>query len=142
MGHLETKKHILFVCTGNTCRSPMAAAVTNAQYGETYIAKSCGIMAASGSPMSAYAQSALAEHGISGDFTTHASQSVTEELLVWAHVVVPLTESHHSQLLFAFPEYADKFHTFPSDISDPYGGDLEEYRRCLGDICAGLEWLM
>ena len=139
---METKKHILFVCTGNTCRSPMAAAVNNAQYGDTYIAKSCGTMAAYGSPMSSHAHSALIEQEIEGDHASHASQLVTQELLTWAHIVVPLTESHHSQLLFAFPEYADRLRSFPNDISDPFGGSLEDYRRCLSDICEGLEWLL
>jgi len=120
----------------------MAAAVTNAQYSDTYIAKSCGTMAAQGSPMSAHAQSSLAEREIGGDHAHHTSQPVTEELLSWAHVVVPLTESHNSQLLFAFPDHADKLRPFASDISDPFGGNLQDYRRCLEDICSGLEWLL
>jgi len=120
----------------------MAAAVTNTRYSDTYIAQSCGTIAALGSHMSVHAQSALAQQGVSGDFAAHTSQPATEELLSWAHMVVPLTESHHKQLLFAFPDYADKFRPFPSDISDPFGGDLEDYQRCLEDICAGLEWLI
>lgn len=139
----EKKRMILFVCTGNTCRSPMCAALFNALFSKKHglHAHSCGLCA-DGSPISPNAAEALIRRGIQSegdnDYLSHISRSVTEEMMEDAHTVVGLTNRHAMELIFRFPAHAAKIHVLPHDISDPYGGDFSVYERCLCDIEAAL----
>ncbi len=141
----EKKKRILFVCTGNTCRSPMAAAVYNAQFaGDDSHAYSCGL-SADGSGISHNAALVLEERGIvSGTknaFREHISHTIKENDIQMADLVVGITSRHAMSLLFAFPEAASKITALPMDISDPYGGDEDVYRICLSQIQEALEMM-
>lgn len=133
----NTEKY-LFVCTGNTCRSPMAAAVFNRLHAnEGMLADSCGLSACQGSPMSQNARLALEGIGIFD--TEHSSKPVSEELLYGADVIVGMTSTHAARLMMAFPQYASKITVMPLEIEDPYGGDEEVYKLCLMQICAALD---
>ncbi len=139
----DTRTILLFVCTGNTCRSPMAAALWNDRFaGKDSHAISAGL-AADGSGISANAVSALLQKGIrstpENDYLSHISHTVTEEDMEKADIVFGITQRHAMQLLFAFPQYAAKISVLPKDISDPYGGDLAVYEKCLSDIEAAME---
>lgn len=137
----ETEKDCqkyLFVCTGNTCRSPMAAAVFNKLHmREGMIADSCGLSASWGQDMSKNARTALESIGIYDTF--HSSKPVSEELLFNADVIVGMTATHAARLLMAFPQYARKITSMPLEIEDPFGGDEEVYKICLMQICSALE---
>ena len=129
-------KKVLFVCSGNTCRSPMAQALFNHKYAsDGRYAESCGLFA-TGAPVSANAEKALEEYGIKG--FSHISRNVSAELMRRAELVVGLTGRHASQLIMSYPQFASKITAMPADISDPYGRTLEDYRRCLAEIDAGL----
>jgi protein-tyrosine-phosphatase len=135
-------KKILFVCTGNTCRSPMAEALFRHRIGEgmEWEADSAGLYAANGSPASTNAIQALEELGI--DLTKHQSKFLDPELAEEADLIVPMTASHRFDLLQNFPEVGNRvcliksFGTgkVPADISDPFGGSLDIYRETRDEI--------
>ena len=133
----DTRKKYLFVCTGNTCRSPMAEAVFNRLYkNEDRVAVSAG-MSPGGVPLSSNAKIALEAIGIR-DFN-HISAMVTFEDVAEAEMVIGMTYSHAQRLMMCFPEFATKITALPIDIEDPYGGDIDVYKLCLGQICEALE---
>ena len=131
----------LFVCTGNTCRSPMAAALFNAFWARRGHAVSAGI-AASCSPISENARLALEARGVKAspgnDYPAHVSRQVSEGTIRSAARVYAISRGHQAALIAAFPEYAEKIFALPRDVSDPFGGDLETYKSCLSDIEAAL----
>ena len=132
-------KKILFVCTGNTCRSPMAEAVFNDianKRGIECCAFSGGLFA-DGSAISDNAKTVLADIGI--DTSGHISRTVRKEDIESADYVVGITLRHAGKLISEFPEFSDKIYAFPKDISDPFGGNCEVYKKCLCEITDGIE---
>ena len=134
-GEVCPKKKLVFVCTGNTCRSPMAAALYNHLFAKgEYFATSAGLYA-DGSPISEKAVCALMERGVlptpSNDYRHHTSRSLDENLINDADMVVGITGSHAMELMFRYPSYASKIAVMSEDIPDPYGGDDDVYRKCL-----------
>ena len=116
---------ILFICTGNTCRSPMAAALARSRGIE---AESAGITVCPGSPASEKAIRAAARHG--ADLTGHRSRQVTEEMILSADQAYVMTSAHWEALNERFPETAAKADVLYPEIPDPYGGDDAAYDRC------------
>lgn len=125
-------KKILFVCTGNTCRSPMAQAIfTELCQNKEFFADSAGISASGHSPLSKNAYLALKKRGI--EFS-HTSQKVDEQSVAQSFAVICMTRAHAAALCSQFPKYADKIFTFGHDIADPYGGDCEVYEACCDEL--------
>ena len=129
-----------FVCTGNTCRSPMAAALLS-HYGAPHgiFAFSRGIAAMPGAPISENACKALAAEGIPSegrnDYIRHRAAQFHKEDFAACDGVFAISPSHAEALIMAFPEYAKKIRVL-GDISDPYMGDEAEYAACLAKIKA------
>ena len=134
--------YILFVCTGNTCRSPMAEALfRHALQAESsplreFSVRSSGLAAAAGQPASANAVRALKNVGI--DLSSHRSQPATPELIAQAAAVFVMTSQHLRTLQQHFsrqPSVVNLMRDFlPENISreipDPYGMGLSEYEAC------------
>lgn len=149
-----TSSDIHFVCTGNTCRSPMAEGLTRfllfeAGLGDRWSVSSSGLAAFPGDPAAPHALNVLAEKGI--DISGHRSCRTSVYSIEKARYVFAMTEGHRDQLLRFFPEYKDRILLLTGivqrvrassellpvlpdlrltgqNIPDPYGLDLDHYR--------------
>lgn len=132
--------NIIFICTGNTCRSPMAEGLFRAHGGEEQTgltAASAGLFTQDGVLASENAITAAKELG--ADISAHRSRMLTPEMAQNARYLVCMTGAHYDRLCELFPDCADKVFTLlPTDISDPFGGDLETYRRAAAQIDEGV----
>ncbi len=134
---------ILFVCTGNTCRSPMAQVIFEKIDHDRNLnisCKSAGLSTFTGSPASDNAVTAAKEIGL--DLSKFRSSSITAILpsLSEYDLFVPMTYSHAMALLQLGVE-KKKIYLFDSDISDPYGGSLDVYRATRDELADKLKTL-
>lgn len=135
-------RRICFVCTGNTCRSPMAEAVANAlakeQGRKDLRAFSAGLYACDGEPIAQNAVLALEAAGVEAvagrDYHRHIAHNLTEREAEEYDLLVGMTSGHAMELMMRYPAAAEKITCMPHGISDPYGGDAARYRACLAEI--------
>jgi len=136
-------RSVLFVCTANRCRSPMAEAlfkqevVRRGEAGQWQI-QSAGTWTEAGVPATQFSQVVMERRQI--DLTQHRSQPVDGELLRAADVILVMTHNHRESLQAEFPEIAERVYLLSQlidrqfDIEDPYGGSLDDYEACADDI--------
>jgi RpiB/LacA/LacB family sugar-phosphate isomerase len=141
-------KTILFVCTGNVCRSPMAEGLFRraVQDHGQYRVLSAGLGAAAGQPPSPFAAQAVKELGI--DISGLRSRPLTAELVQQADYIFGMTHSHIDTIALLYPQAAEKMfllrefdetlEAFEKDITDPLGGTYEVYLNCRDQIEQGL----
>jgi protein-tyrosine phosphatase len=138
---------VLFVCTGNTCRSPMAellcrdmlAKRLNCKIDELedngILVMSAGIAAMLGGRASHEAVETLAEKKL--DLRSHETQPLTEPLVRQADAIYTMTRSHREAILAQWPSAAERTWVLASDgsdVCDPIGASVERYRQCAAQI--------
>ena len=142
---------VILVCTGNTCRSPMAEVLCRQRLAERLNCQpqeledhgatvlSAGIAAMRGSPASSEAVNVMAERKL--DLSDHMSQPLTDRLARYADLLLTMTEAHRAGILAHWPEVANRAKVLcpdAIDVSDPIGGSREVYIRCADQIDAAL----
>jgi protein-tyrosine-phosphatase len=138
----ELRRAFLFVCSGNTCRSPIAAAIGNAEIaarlpmsaavvdGARPAALSAGISAKVGAPMTAEAQQALRSLGV--PVLSHSARNLTPELAHQVDTIFCMTQAHRNALIDLVPGAAAKTRCLDpdGDVDDPMGKSFADYVNC------------
>lgn len=131
---------ILFVCTGNTCRSPMAEGlfrriVSQREAAETIQCASAGLSAVAGEPPAENAVLACRELDV--DISSHRARRLTSDDLDQWDVFFVMTDTH-GYILEQAGALPQKIYV-PRQIPDPFGGSLAVYQACRDQLCAQLE---
>ena len=144
-------RNILFVCTGNTCRSPMAAALLrqllNERGGklERIRVSSAGLYAHPGAPASPEAVETMRGYGV--DLANHLARELAREELAAADLILTMTNAQKNQILKIYPEVKDRTYVLREyiskdrpagpdqwDVPDPFGQPLAVYQQCAADL--------
>jgi protein-tyrosine phosphatase len=143
---------VLFVCTGNTCRSPMAELLMKQSLAESLKCSleeleangvcviSAGIAAAPGCPPTSEAVQVMREHGL--ELSRHEAQPLTEKLTRDADVILAMTASHLQSIVERWPDAAERTCLIlpeRTDLADPIGQPVGAYRQCAAQIAKAVK---
>ncbi len=139
---------VLFICTGNTCRSPMCEGylkhLCKQASRNDITVESAGTFAGEGCPASINSAEIMADYDI--DICSHTSSTLSEEKIEKANIIIAMTASHRAQIGAMYPkalkktrllmEFADMEN---SDVEDPFGGDAQTYSSCFEQMKPALD---
>lgn len=139
--------NILFVCTGNTCRSPMAEAyfknLCEKAGVDNFVVSSAGTCTYDGLPVSENSIKAVASEGI--DLSGYKSSAISHDLIMEADHIIVMSINHKLQLSQYYPESLPKISLLlefvgkDCDVADPYGGNQDTYDKCFAEMKPALE---
>ncbi|GJM26045.1 MAG: protein-tyrosine-phosphatase [Phycisphaerae bacterium] len=143
--------NILFVCSGNTCRSPMAEAMCRHAIAKEQgcaadeladrgiFVRSAGASSFGGGPASGGAVQAVKEFG--ADLNGHCAKSLDQALINTADHIFCMTSGHRQAVVSMVPDVGDKVQLLIEgrDVNDPFGGSAEDYQRCANEIHAAIQ---
>lgn len=151
-----TSQMIVFVCTGNTCRSPMAEGLfrkflgerlqldnEDELFGRGFLITSAGIAAVNGAAASP--ESVEAARSAGADISGHLSRPLTRQMIYHADRIFTMTRGHFESIVASFPEAAEKTELLARDgrdICDPFGQDQTAYDACRRDLEESLRILV
>ena len=150
----QVSRSVLFVCTGNTCRSPLAEALCRRMLADRvgcdpadldargFVVRSAGVFAFAGDAASPPAVDVAREFG--AELASHRSRPLHPDLLAAATDVIAMTDGHLAALAGRFPNVGPEPTLLCDgrDVPDPIGGDLDEYRACARMIADNLDRLI
>lgn len=126
--------NILFICTGNTCRSPIAEAIFNKFNKTSLIAKSAGVAVYPNSKAS-FNSAKLVDENLNINIYERYAVQLTKEMLEDSYLLLTMTEGLKNTLKYNFPEYEQQIYTLneyvgvKGEILDPFGGTLTVYKQ-------------
>lgn len=139
----DSLKHILLVCTGNVCRSPMAAGLLRQRLAMDGLAdvvtvSSAGVYGLDGEPASQPGVEVLASRGV--DISDHSAHTITAADMARADLVLVMEDAHRRSLFYGYPHLLGKVFLFSEmagehgDVKDPYRQPREAYERCVDEL--------
>ena len=143
---LPAKFQVLLVCTGNTCRTPMAEGLLKdaleKQGAQLVSVKSAGTFAVEGMPASFIGISVMRKNGV--NIMNHRSQPLSKKLVDKSDLILVMAENHYQYLTEKYPQFKDKVHLLKNymreelleepNVTDPIGGDIEMYEEVFADL--------
>ncbi len=136
-------KSVLFVCTGNSCRSPMAEGFFKSIVNDDIKTASAGVSCYAGYEPASDAIEVMKENNI--DISNYRSQRVSQKLVHDYDLIIVMQETHRAVLLNMFPEIKAKIYLLKEfyenldkedskEIADPIGRNIKYYRECFNEI--------
>jgi protein-tyrosine-phosphatase len=140
---------VLFVCTGNTCRSPMAEVIFHDHLrqqlltGSDWRVESAGTWAQDGSPAARNAVELMSRRKL--DLSQHRSRTVNAEMLAQFQLILVMEANHKEALIIEFPELKNRIYLLSemvgrmNSVADPVAKDLLAYQTCVNEMEAYIE---